>query len=221
MNAFIKLLQSLIVFAGGFYILYQLLSFVFGTGGGGKKSNLKRDLMMLREQIKPWLGKLIPWKPEEMSLLSLEREETIKRERRTRIVSGVINSIYSEPLAAYAYKLSKRDKQGMLLVRTKDHEIIYEGEPGKVKVYVDGSFLGYLKADGRLIAEDGKEILAKADESMHMKAITVGQKEVAMLNPGNRSENYAGRAFEHVEPLSADEAKILTAMSMYQILRDQ
>ena len=219
MGAFIKLLQSIIVFAGGFYILYQILAFVFGVGGGGKKANLKKDLKLLRDEIAPWMDKLIPWKTEEMELLSLDREEKVRRKGWVKTVTGVIKSIYSEPLAAYAYKLSKHDKMGMLVVRTKDHEIIYEGDKNQVKVYVDGEFMGFLRPDGQLISEDGRKVIAASDGGLQMKAITVNNKEVAMLNPGNMSENYAGRAFEHVEPLSDDEAKILTAMSMYEILK--
>ncbi len=220
MGAFIRLLQSLIVFAGGFYVLYQILSFVFGVGGG-RKTNLKKDLKMLREELSPWLDKLVPWKTSEMDLLSLDREETVKRKGWTKTVTGVIKSIYSEPLAAYAYKLSKKDRMGMLLVRTAEHEIIYEGHNREVKVYVDGVYIGQLLPDGRLMSEDGRNIIARAEEGLSMKAITIGQKEVAMLNPGNISENYAGRAFEHVESLSEEEAKILTAMSMYEILRNE
>src|SRR6185436_15154596 len=56
-----------------------------------------------------------------------------------KIVNGAIQSIYSEPMVAFAYKdYVKGEREGLLCCRTSDREIIFRIKKLNVDVYLNG-----------------------------------------------------------------------------------
>ena len=87
------------------FILYQILKFASFVNNPAALA--KRDGSKLRNYLSPYLDRLVPLTPNEMELFSLNRDVKKIKKRGNRITTGVFQSIYHEPLMAYAHKQYK------------------------------------------------------------------------------------------------------------------
>lgn len=214
------LLFNLVLFGSLAFILYQVFKFTFGLGAG--KGQLRRDANKLKEELKVYLGKLVPITPQELDLFSLNQtDQTVKR-GMNRITRGVFTSIYYEPLLAYAYKEYRGGKMSLLIAKTESDEYIYLSREGVTEVTFNGSEIGVIHADGRMTNKSGNQLLGyiAMDDLLSSHPVTIEGREVGnVINPRMAIADNP-RAFEMLERMNDREKSIFMSMTILSLIEE-
>jgi len=113
---------------------------------------MPKDMLKLRNLLSGFKSQLIPWKRNEIELLSLNRQDVKTEQKRDFVSTGNFVSIYHEPIFSYGYKqYQARDKFGVLFAQTQKDELFFYEFPKEVEVQFN-DFLGH----GRLAYCKGK-----------------------------------------------------------------
>lgn len=217
LNAFILLILSLLFFTALFFIAYYFSQYFLNYKPS--KKNIEKDLKVLKEEMNPMLEKLVPWNEEEMSLLSLNNTETMKKKGGTRTRKGILYSIYQEPLIAYAYRKYSDGKHGLVYARTSKHEYVYRIMPAGTEVYINGHAYGRLINGKELRDPQNKKILASLNDTGD-RAIPVlmGSTEVGQLVDFEKAEFVNPRAYEFLQQMADRERLTFLALTLPHII---
>jgi hypothetical protein len=211
-------LYLVLIFIAGFLLLNAAFRFIRRMTPG--KNRIKADIVKLREELKPYLGRLVPWNKEEIELLSFDESQKTVKKGAHRTVKGVYNSIYHEPMLAYALRIY-RNKEMMLYARTANHEYVYRMKPGGVEVVADGRPIGKI-SEGHVLTDKKNKALASSksgatDPTIPLK---IGGVEVAQLVNPKLIDRPNRRAFELIsDELSDDQIPLLQALTILELVK--
>ncbi len=187
------------------------------------KDRMPRDLLQLKKLVARFSGRLIPWKKEEIEILSLNKmDEQVKR-KRDFTSTGAFASIYQEPIFSYGYKLyGTRERTGVLYAQTEGNELFYYIYPNEVDVQVNGVALGKI-IEGKLYGTDGRMLANFLENRMeYYTAIIINNKDAGHILQKNQYNNDVNpRALDLVDnELNLDESVIFLAMAIWKIVND-
>ncbi|MEM9917538.1 MAG: hypothetical protein AAF990_05545 [Bacteroidota bacterium] len=204
---------------GGIYLLYRLL-----TNFQPSKSKVQADLKMLKEELDNWSSELIPWKTEELELLSLNQSNRTVKKNLTTIVKGMFTSIYHEPMVAYAYKryVSSGKPNAILYARTAEQEFIYRFRNNEITLAIDGQPVGTIKQGGVLYEGRSGKMIGRINrsEKNELLPIIVGERELASLPMPNEEQLPHSRAFQYVEErMNEKEKLVLISLAVLELVQ--
>lgn len=223
MSPFLLLALTIIIFAavaaGVIYLLYLYL-----VNFQPSNSKIKKDLQELRDEIAPWVEELVPWKKEELELLSLQQTNRVLKKRVVTTVKGVFTSIYHEPLVAYAFKrYVSGQANAILYARTSHHEFTYRIKNNEVQLHIDKQYVGRISQSGQLFNARTDQLMGhiQMDENSGLLPVVIGDRELASLTPSDgEAMNTGTRAFQFLnENISEDEETLMLSLSILEMVR--
>ena len=220
----ILLFLSFIIIAsvtvGVMYLLFQLLVNLHPS-----KHRIMNDLRKMEVEIKPWINDLVPWKKEELELLSLHQVRKAIKKGVVITMKGIFTSIYDEPMIAYSYRQYRSaQKNAILFARTSHRQFCYRFFNGETTITIDNQLVGTIKNNGQLIAANGRQILAQIqrNEDELTLPVLVDGKDVAALVRSNQSQPSVNtRAFEYTSELGKQEEALVLSLSILEILKEE
>lgn len=183
---------------------------------------ISRDLQMMRAETQEWYAHLIPFQQEkELELLSLTQEKKLVKKSFLKVLKGVFQSIYTEPMFTYAYTdyMKDKGKNALLQVRTKTTEFVYRIKKKLTELYVDGKLAAVITPEGEMYSVRTKRQLGRISEvSQDYFGIIIGEREVAhMLNP-EKADRINPRAFVILENMTDQEEILFTSMTLIEVV---
>lgn len=215
----LRLLVFFLVFVGAVgFILYQLLSFgLFMKSGRGQTA---KDIEDLKDMLQDLRSQLVPFNENELSLLSLSQSSrSVKRGIHNTSV-GVFDSIYHEPLIAYAYKDYMGSDKALMVAMTNRNEWIYDIAEGATEVFLNGKPVGHIGPDGTLRGKESNRALAHIDVDQRVSSypVYVGSREIGHVANPNMVTDVNPRAFHLYGDLEADEEDLFLSLSILSMV---
>lgn len=216
-NSVIMLSLALLFFAALVYIVYFLSRYFISRKPS--KKQIEKDLVKLREEMRPLVAKLVPWNEEEMRLLSLNNSENIKKSIGSKVRKGLMYSIYQEPLIAYAFKGYSEDNYGLLRAVTSTHEYVYRILPSGTEVYVDGNAFGRLISNMELRDPQNERVLARIyDEGNRLIPIIIENQEIGQLVSREEAYKVNPRAYEFLHEMRDNQRLQFMALTLPRLI---
>lgn len=199
------------------YFLFQLLA-NFQPGN----NKVSMDLKKIREEMSPWINQLVPWTREEMELLS---HNQINKEHKKGIaptVKGIITSIYNEPMMTYSYKkYVSPNANGILVVRTSNHEFVYRIKAKAIQVMIDNQLVGTIRDGKDFYHVKNNRLLAQIQrkEGELVLPVLIGDKEVGNLKLPENTMKVNNRAFQFLSPMSKEEEALFLSLAAFEMIK--
>ncbi|MFK8103410.1 MAG: hypothetical protein AB8G15_12830 [Saprospiraceae bacterium] len=211
-------LVCFLAFAGICYLvlrmIYQLI-----TNHQPNVQKIKADLATMRVNLVPWISRLVPWKPEEIELLSLNQTDQTIVTGVTTEVKGIFTSIYSEPMFVYAYKrYYSKVENAILYVRTSHREFIYRIEGAEIKLHIDDHFVGKIKDRKKLYGAKTDRLLGQITEGRTLQPIILGDQEQGILLAKEVGTKTNARAFQFVNKMDKEAEANFLALAVLQMI---
>lgn len=200
-------------------MIEDIIRKVLGMPPGTRKIN--QDLALMRQIIKPYQSLLIPFREEaELELMSLKLDLKSQKQGLDRIVAGSIQSIYAEPMVAFAYKdYIKGVREALLCCRTSDSELIFRIKKQNVDVYFNGSQVAIIDQNNVMHGLKSRGVLARIRPySNDMLSVIIKDREVGQMFNPLRPHAYQQRAFMLISKLSDEEEAIFISITLYEML---
>jgi len=212
-----------LIIVGGFavlgigYILSQVIGFTISVNRLSKK--VKRDILLLRDELLPYLESLVPLDREELELLSLTMENVIMKGRFGTITKGHLSTIYSEAVAAFAYK-TYDNGEFVLNLQTTEDEYVFVGTKDGTDVYINDKEYGNIDISGVLRTFDKQLELGRlVDQSNRYSDLYVHERKLASLvNPKLKNLENA-RAFPVLADYTDNDERVLLTLSTLSIIQ--
>ena len=196
-------------------IIRRVLSMPPGT------RKINQDLAVMRQIIKPIQGRLIPFQAEkEIEIMSLQLDIKSHKQGLDKIISGTIQSIYYEPMVAFAYKdYIKGVREALLCCRTSHHELIYRIKKQEVDVYMNGNQAAVIDQHDVMHGLRSRKPLGRIRPySNDLLSVVINEREVGQIFNPLRPHTHQQRAFSLMATLDDEEEAIFMALSLYEIL---
>jgi hypothetical protein len=200
-------------------MIEDIIRAMLGLTPGTKKINA--DLAAMRQHVKPLAEQLIPWKEEkEIELMSLNLQHTAKKKGLDKIQFGTVQSIYFEPMVAFAYKdYVKGERNALLYCRTTSMEYVYRIKKNGTDVYFNGEHVAVMDPQTTMFGLRSKNAIgAVRPYSSDLLSILIWGKDVGhMFNPF-RPHSMQQRAFTILAGLNDEQENIFLALGLYEML---
>lgn len=106
-------------------------------------NQLKKDINDLRNQLKDYKSKLVPFSAHEMELLSLNQTNKVTTKGFNKTTKGIFDTIYYEHLVAYIVK-KYSNGQSLTLICTSQDEFVYLHKGNLTHIYLNNVEAGVL-----------------------------------------------------------------------------
>lgn len=182
------------------------------------KSQLNRDLSVLRKEIIVLKNQLVPFTEEEMELLSFNKSKTLKKNSFSKPYGGIFTSIFYENLIAYMVK-KYPNKQRLVMFVTSLDEFVYLTKGDLIHVYMNQVDVGVLTQNGQFYNTKNK-VFASIDGADHAQKhhVTIQGKDIGfMVNPKFVSKS-GTRAFQLLSKMNGDEKYIFLCLTLMKLL---
>jgi hypothetical protein len=200
-------------------MIEDIIRAVLGLSPGTKKINA--DLASMRLHLRSQVEQLIPWKEEkELELMSLNIQFDAKKKGLDKIVFGTIQSIYFEPMVAFAYKdYVKGEHNALLYCRTSGMEYVYRIKKQSTDVYFNGELVASMDHSSTLYGLRSRNVIgAVRPYSGDLLSILIWGKDVGhMFNP-LRPHSMQQRAFSILAGMNDEQENIFLALGLYELL---
>jgi hypothetical protein len=195
-----------------------MLRFLVGLQVTNRKLN--QDIIDLKKKIEASVKELlVPWGPEELELLSLNHHSKKIQKGFHKAVQGVFNSIYYEPMIAFAYKeYYNISRRAIIVARTDDHEFIYKIKSNRTEIFVDGKSFGLMNNEGQLISVYRKKIASIKADNVEYLTVNIGQKHVANLMNPQTAEDTHLRVIELFQNINSEQEIILMSVIIPELI---
>lgn len=200
-------------------MIEDILRAVLGLPPGEKKIN--RDLAEMRQVTWPLMEQVIPWEEEkELELMALKMDLKSQKQGMDRIQYGTVQSIYFEPMVAFAYKdYMKGSREGLLYCRTVHMELVYRIRKSDIEVYLNGHQVAVITQENILYGVKSRKPLGKVRPySADLLSIVVWDREVGHLFNPLRPHSDVQRAFYMLADLNDEELGVFMAMGLYELV---
>jgi hypothetical protein len=189
------------------------------------KGRLEKDRGELEALLRQPVYALTPWGEDELELLCAlhyPRKRLLGWKDRH---SGLIRTIYDEPVAAWAFHHYKSGLAHYLLV------LRISGEAASLAMRIRGerAFLfendrhtGTFESDGRLTDPRNDTTIALLREGPEgSRVILLGDRLIGFLTPPKGSARLKPKAFVEVEPLKHEERRTVRIISLFWLIAQQ
>lgn len=200
-------------------MIEDLIRGVLGMPPGVKKIN--KDLAVMRQVARPIVEQLIPWEDEkEIELMALKVDLKAQKRGLDNIMLGSIQSIYFEPMVAFAYKdYVKGTREALLYCRTVKMEIVYRIKKHDIDVYLNGKQVAIIDSTNMMYGLRSKSALGKVvPYSGDLLSIIIWDRETGHLFNPSRPHSEVQRAFYLMTQLSDEEQGIFLALGLYELI---
>ncbi len=184
------------------------------------KSQLTKELSILRLTLADLKAKLIPFSQEEMELLSLNQAEKSRKKGFEKITKGIFNTIYYEPLIAYAIKIFSNGNK-LILIASTDDEFAYLTKDGKTHVYMNDVEAGVLTPKGEFYSVRN-QLLASIDGDDHLPthSVWIQNKNIGFIANPKFVEKTIPRAFSLLKDMTEDERSIFLCLTLVNLVEE-
>lgn len=184
------------------------------------RNQMTRDIQSMRTDISDLKSMLVPFTKEEMELLSLNQSNQSKKKGFQPLTKGIFNTIYYEPLIAYAIKSYPGDNKLILITSTTD-EFIYLIKPEYTQVYMNNIEAGIITPKGEFFSIN-KTLLATVDGADHLPthAVFIKNKNVGFIANPKYSEKTIPRAFTLLKDMNIDEQNIFLCLTLINLIEE-
>jgi hypothetical protein len=200
-------------------MIEDILRAVLGLPPGVNKIN--KDLEVMRQISKPVIEQLIPWEEEkELEIMALKVVFKSQKKGLDKIILGSIQSIYFEPMVAFAYKdYVKGSRDAMLYCRTRQKEIVYRIKKKDIDVYLNGSQVAIVDQNGVMYGLKSRMALGRIKPySPDLLSISILDREAGHLFNPSRPHSDVQRAFYLMAELDEEEQGIFLALGLYELV---
>lgn len=200
-------------------MIEDLLRSILGLSPGEKRIN--QDIAKMRELTRGVATEIIPWeKEDEMELFSLNITHQTKKDGMDKITQGVIQSIYFEPMAVYAYKdYVKGSRESLLYCRTKETEFIFRLLKERTDIYFNGKLTAYIDMQSMMYGYKSKQLLCRITQDTYdWMGIRIGKEMIAQVFDPTRPHATQQRAFSLYGKMEQEEKLIVRAAGFYALL---
>ena len=187
------------------------------------KRKVMEDIELMRNETGEWSAGLYPWVANnELDLLSLNHSHKWVKKGGSKMLKGVLYSIYNEPMIVVGYKNYLRSGLNTLIwITTKKHEIVYRGTKDKTEFFINREPVGHITSDGLMYGGTRGRLLGRRNNfSEEYYSIVIWDKEVAHLLRPSHIDRVNPRAFEVLEKMSEKEELLLLALGTLTILQE-
>ena len=209
------LLVGLGVIGGGGYALFQVIS-----NFQPSRRRLNSDAGALHQLLDKFRPQLITWTDEDWALLSHVHQEIKQTNFIISKGSGVVVSIYQQPMIAFAYKkYLAAGTDILLLASTQTHEFVYRIQHHQMEVWHKEKFLGTLKKD-LVFYNPQKQPIARIDKTANLQtAILLGSNPVLAITAPEAATGFIPRAIDFCYPQSGDNETLLLALMSFELIK--
>ena len=200
-------------------MIEDIIRGVLGMPPGVKKIN--KDLAIMRQVAMPIVDQLIPWEEEkEIELMALKIDLKAQKRGLDKILLGSLQSIYFEPMVAFAYKdYMKGTREALLYCRTIKMEIVYRIKKNDIDVYLNGKQVAIIDSNNIMYGMRSKSALGRVvPYSSDLLSIIIWDRETGHLFNPSRPHSEVQRAFYLMTQLSDEEQGIFLALGMYEMI---
>ena len=182
-------------------------------------SRVNSDVNRFRSQAEKWREELVPWKQEELGLVSLSERNKVTKKGFGRSSEGVIESIYHEPMLYYYYKeYPATSRNALLFVRTNRYEMVYRIKQKSTQVFVNEQHMGTIFPDGSLRSTDGTD-LGRIDRSdPYIRPIGLGSGQMGSVIFPSEEINIKPRAFDIDEQMDEGQRLLFMILGIHEIV---
>ena len=181
-------------------------------------SQLKKDIKYLRNNLKEYKSKLVPFTSHEMELLSLNQSNKTTSKGFNKTTKGIFDTIYYEHLVAYIIK-NYSNGHTLTLISTSKDEFIYLNKGNMTHIYMNNEETGILNNQGDFIGLDNKK-LAFIDGEDHLPthAVWIGQSNIGFISNPKLKEKTIPRAFSLLKEMNAREQSIFLCLTLINLV---
>ena len=200
-------------------MIEDILRAVLGIPPGITRIN--KDLSIMRDVTKPVADQLIPWEEEgELELLALKMEVKSHKRGMDRMLVGSLQSIYFEPMIAFAYMdYVKGAREALLYCRTKTLELVYRIKKRDIDVFFNGNHVAIIDQQGVMHGLRSRSALGLIRPySSDLLSVIVLDREAGHLFNPLRPHTDIQRAFYLMTRMQEEEQRIFLAMGLYEII---
>lgn len=181
---------------------------------------MTRDITLLRNEIADLKALIIPFSKEEMELLSLNQSNKRQKKGFQKIAKGIFDTIYYEPLIAYAIK-SYSNGNKLIAIASSQDEFIYLTKDNITHVYMNNVEAGVLTTKGEFYSISQK-LLATVDGEDHLPTHTVyiQGKNIGFISNPKFIDKTIPRAFSLLKDMSKDELSIFLCLTLINLVEE-
>ncbi len=180
------------------------------------KKKVLTDIKKMKKLLAPNINELIPWKGEEINLLSLKHGSVQRKKRGTTVVQGTFNSIYHEPMITYAYKkYMAKTENAVIYAQTSNRSFQYRIKDQQIELTINNKFIGILQSNG-VLYNTKKKMLARINrksDAPHYPVLIHSEKghmkELGTLVTKTTEEQINPRALQFLDPNMTDQEEMV------------
>ena len=185
---------------------------------------VREDLEKMKAELTPYTGELIPINKEELEAFSTSQVNQILKKGMTTTARGVFTTIYDEPIVAYSYKkYIGSGNNGILYVRTAEHEMAFRIRNKGIEIMIDDQVVGTFKDNGVLYGAKSNRMLARvAKDQPEFLPVLVKDREVGSVTKSNEKpgKNLSKRAFEFIkDDLNKEEEAVFLSLAVLELVQ--
>ena len=200
-------------------MIEDIIRSILGMPPGASRIN--KDLASIRAITFPMVEQIIPWESErELELMSLKIQYQSKKSGMDKILVGNIQSIYFEPMVAFAYKdYVKGSREALLYCRTSKKELVYILKKHETEIYLNGRQVAILDLKNMLHGIRSRSVIGGIRPySPDLLSVIIQNKEAGHVFNVARPHSDIQRAFYMIADLSEEEENIFLALGLYELL---
>ena len=184
------------------------------------------DVGKMKSLLAPKVKTLLPWTSNEMSLLSLDQVDVVRKKRKMTLVQGTFTSIYHEPMVTYIYKRYKSKKEdAVIYARTSSRSFEFRVKNEEIGITINDKKVGVLKSNGVLYNTKNK-MLGRINQGRNQLLSPVllynkkgDMKELGQVVNKNLADQVTPRALQLVSPeMTETEEAIFLGMALLDII---
>ncbi len=205
---------SIVIFIMSVYLMNKMF---IGFQPGSSRVNT--DVNRFRSQANKWKDELVPWKQEELSLVSLSERNKVSKRGFGRSSEGIVESIYHEPMLYYYYKeYPATSRNALLFVQTHRYEMVYRMKQKATQVFVNEEHIGSLLPDGSLRSNQG-EVMGSIDRrDPYIRPIVLEDILVGSVLFPSEELNIKPRAFDIDEQMNDEQRLLFMILGIHEIV---
>ncbi|MBK8346681.1 MAG: hypothetical protein IPL08_03335 [Saprospiraceae bacterium] len=183
-------------------------------------SQMLRDIAVLRSETSELKKLLIPFTPEEMELLSLNQSNQVRKKSFGKIVKGIFDTIYYEPLVVYGIK-TYSNHQKLILIATTTDEFIYLTKQSTTHVYMNNVEAGVLTHDGAFY-NVRQQLIARVDgaDQLATHSVWIRGKDVGFISNPKFAAATVPRAYSLLKSMDQDERNIFLCLTLINLVEE-
>lgn len=180
-----NLILLFFILGGGGFIVWHMLKFLFSISNSWSKIN--RELEDYEVRLSSESGQLVPWKSEEIELLSIRPEIISSKKALNETVEGYIKNLYEERVIHFVYRqYYATSRRAFMVLQTSEDTFVYRFKGGQTDLLLNNQPFAQVDDQGRIVSGDNQLILSletiKIDKEH--KEIYANDERIALLaNP--------------------------------------